>query len=103
MFFFRPFFSPRKPVLLSEMGEVGISSEFDVAAFVVYVGEVHKFGDEKRQWVFVTDGTTTTHDLSLSDSLLAISFFSPSVDCDSIVPINYNLVGSTVCIFICFY
>ncbi|CAI9287354.1 unnamed protein product [Lactuca saligna] len=97
---FLPFFSPRKPILLSEMGEVAISSEFDVAGLVVYVGEVHKFGDEKRQWVFVTDGTTTSispqHDFSLSDSLLAISFFSPSVDCDSIVPINYNLVGSTV-------
>ncbi|KAI3788693.1 hypothetical protein L2E82_01466 [Cichorium intybus] len=96
---FLPFFSPRKPVTLSKMGEVPISSEFDVAAFVVYVGEVHKFGHEKRQWVFVTDGSCCNFQSNpheLSDSLLAISFFSPSVDCDSIVPINYNLVGSTV-------
>ncbi|KAI3525725.1 hypothetical protein L1887_04760 [Cichorium endivia] len=95
---FLPFFSPRKPVSLSKMGEVPISSEFDVAAFVVYVGDVHKFGHEKRQWVFVTDGTcnSQSNPHELSDSLLAISFFSPSVDCDSIVPINYNLVGSTV-------
>ncbi|KAL4587138.1 hypothetical protein LXL04_000004 [Taraxacum kok-saghyz] len=92
---FLPFFSPRKSISLSNMGEVPVSSEFDVAAFVVYVGEVHKFGEEKRQWVFVADGSgTSQHDLS--DSLLAISFFSPSIDCDSIVPINYNLVGSTV-------
>ncbi|XP_076922677.1 protein BREAST CANCER SUSCEPTIBILITY 2 homolog B-like isoform X1 [Bidens hawaiensis] len=95
---FQPFFTPRKPVSLSQMGEVPLSSEFDVAAFVIYVGLVNKSSQQKRQWVFVTDGSISSHprQLSLSDSLLAISFCSPSIDCDSIVPINYNLVGSTV-------
>ncbi|KAI3776895.1 hypothetical protein L1987_46685 [Smallanthus sonchifolius] len=78
------------------MGEVPLSSEFDVAAFVIHVGVVHKSSQQKRQWVFVADGSILSHPHELSDALLAISFCSPSVDCDSIVPINYNLVGSTV-------
>ncbi|GJX07881.1 breast cancer susceptibility 2 homolog B-like protein [Tanacetum coccineum] len=94
---FRPFYSPRKPVTLLKMGQVPLSSEFDVAAFVIYVGEVHKSGNQKRQWVFVADGSISlSHQHDLSDALLAISFSSPSIDCDSAVPINYNLVGSTV-------
>ncbi|PWA88772.1 BRCA2, oligonucleotide/oligosaccharide-binding 1 [Artemisia annua] len=98
---FRPFYSPRKPVTLLKMGQVPLSSEFDVAAFVIYVGEVHKSGNQKRQWVFVADGSISlSHQHDLSDALLAISFSSPSIDCDSVVPINYNLVGSTVCAYI---
>ncbi|KAI3811670.1 hypothetical protein L1987_21398 [Smallanthus sonchifolius] len=69
--------------------------EFDVAAFVIHVGVVHKSSQQKRQWVFVADGSILSHPHELSDALLAISLCSPSVDCDSIVPINYNLVGST--------
>ncbi|KAI3811832.1 hypothetical protein L1987_21564 [Smallanthus sonchifolius] len=86
---------PRKPVSLLKMGEVPLSSEFDVAAFVIHVGMVHKSSQQKRQWGFVADGSILSHPHELSDALLAISFCSPSVDCDSIVPINYNLVGST--------
>ncbi|KAI7741842.1 hypothetical protein M8C21_003275 [Ambrosia artemisiifolia] len=93
---FKPFFTPRKPVSLLQMGEVPLSSEFDVAAFVIYVGVVHKSSQQKRQWVFVADGSISSQSHELSDALLAISFCSPSVDCDSIVPINYNLVGSMV-------
>ncbi|KAK9053973.1 hypothetical protein SSX86_025048 [Deinandra increscens subsp. villosa] len=92
---YQPFFIPREPVSLSIMGEVPLSSEFDVAAFVIYVGEVHKSSQQKRQWVFVADGSIPSHPHELP-ALLAISFCSPSVDCDSIAPINYNLVGSTV-------
>ncbi|MFS7948380.1 putative breast cancer type 2 susceptibility protein [Helianthus anomalus] len=94
---FQPFYTPRKAVSLLQMGEVPLSSEFDVAAFVIYVGVVHKSSQQKRQWVFVADGSIiSSQPHELSDALLAISFCSPSVDCDSIVPINYNLVGSTV-------
>ncbi|KAJ0653655.1 putative breast cancer type 2 susceptibility protein [Helianthus annuus] len=94
---FQPFYTPRKAVSLLRMGEVPLSSEFDVAAFVIYVGVVHKSSQQKRQWVFVADGSIiSSQPHELSDALLAISFCSPSVDCDSIVPINYNLVGSTV-------
>nr|XP_043623524.1 protein BREAST CANCER SUSCEPTIBILITY 2 homolog B-like [Erigeron canadensis] len=94
---FQPFFSARKSVSLLKMDEIPLSSEFDVAAFVIYVGEVHKSTHHKKQWVFVADGSiNTSHSHDQSDTLLAISFCSPAVDCDSIVPINYNLVGSTV-------
>ncbi|KAK2987308.1 hypothetical protein RJ640_000084 [Escallonia rubra] len=93
---FRPFFSPRKPVSLSNIGEVLKSSEFDIAAFVIYVGEVYTAAHQKKQWVFVTDGSLTELHLEETNPLLAISFCSPCVDCDSVLPINYNLAGSTV-------
>ncbi|KAH9612733.1 hypothetical protein KSS87_006715 [Heliosperma pusillum] len=80
------------------MGEVPLSSEFDTAVFVVYVGLEHVDGPQKKQWVFVTDGSLS--ELKTDDStilLLAISFCSPCTDDDSTSPINYNLVGSIVC------
>ncbi|KAA8517722.1 hypothetical protein F0562_015219 [Nyssa sinensis] len=94
---FEPFFSPRKSVILSNLGEVPLSTEFDIAAFVVYVGEVYTAAHQKKQWVFVTDGSISDlHVEDPSNSLLAISFCSTHIDCDSFAPINYNLVGSTV-------
>ncbi|GAV76884.1 BRCA2 domain-containing protein/BRCA-2_OB1 domain-containing protein/BRCA-2_helical domain-containing protein [Cephalotus follicularis] len=94
---FMPFFSPRKSILLSNLGEVPLSSEFDIAAFVVHAGEVHTTGYQKKQWVFVTDGSISKFQSGeLPNSLLAICFCSPYVDDDSFAPINYNLVGSTV-------
>ncbi|XVF08337.1 hypothetical protein REPUB_Repub06bG0218000 [Reevesia pubescens] len=94
---FEPFFSPRKSIKLSNLGEIPLSSEFDIAAYVVYVGEVYTAAHQKKQWVFVTDDSIS--DLlseGLADSLLAISFCSPSVDENSFAPINSNLVGSMV-------
>ncbi|KAF3448040.1 hypothetical protein FNV43_RR08748 [Rhamnella rubrinervis] len=94
---FKPFFKPRKSVLLSNMGEVPLSSEFDIAAYVVYVGEVYRAAHLKKQWVFVTDGSIAElQSEEFSNSLLAICFCSPYIDDDSFTPINYNLVGSTV-------
>ncbi|PPD97740.1 hypothetical protein GOBAR_DD05250 [Gossypium barbadense] len=90
---FEAFFFPRKSMKLSNLGEISLSSEFDIAAYVVYVGEVYTASHLKKQWVFVTDDSIS--DLQ-SDSLLAISFCSPSIDDDSFAPINSNLVGSTV-------
>ncbi|XP_012460756.1 protein BREAST CANCER SUSCEPTIBILITY 2 homolog B isoform X1 [Gossypium raimondii] len=90
---FEAFFFPRKSMKLSNLGEISLSSEFDIAAYVVYVGEVYTASHQKKQWVFVTDDSIS--DL-LSDSLLAISFCSPSIDDDSFAPINSNLVGSMV-------
>ncbi|XP_074302049.1 protein BREAST CANCER SUSCEPTIBILITY 2 homolog B-like isoform X1 [Silene latifolia] len=95
---FMPFFNPRKALSLSRMGEVPLSSEFDTAVFVVHVGLEHVDGLQKKQWVFVTDGSLS--ELRTDDStmpLLAISFCSPCTDDDSTSPINYNLVGSIVC------
>lgn len=73
-------------------------SEFDIAAYVVHVGEVYTSSQQKKQWVFVTDGSIK-HGLQsekLINSLLAICFCTPSIDYDSFPPINYNLAGSTV-------
>ncbi|XP_065852244.1 protein BREAST CANCER SUSCEPTIBILITY 2 homolog B [Euphorbia lathyris] len=97
---FQPFFSPRVPVLLPNLGEVPLSSEFDTAAYVIYVGEVCTTTQWKKQWVFVTDGSFSTLKWEeISDSLLAISFCSPLTDEDSFTPINFNLAGSIVGFF----
>lgn len=93
--FMMAFFHFRKNVWLIF---IGWRSEFDIAALVVYVGEVYKAANQKKQWMFVTDGSMS--DLHLekysSKSLLAISFCSPSIDQDSYAPVNHNLAGSTV-------
>lgn len=75
-----------------------IFSEFDIAAFVIFVGEVYRAAHVKKQWVFVTDGSIS--ELKSEDfcnSLLAICFCSPYIDDDDLFsPINCNLAGSTV-------
>ncbi|KAJ4821846.1 hypothetical protein Tsubulata_046386 [Turnera subulata] len=72
-------------------------SEFDIAAFVLYVGEVYTAAQQKKQWVFVTDCSTSfLQSEETSKSLLAISFCFPCVGDDSSLPVNSNLVGSTV-------
>ncbi|XP_012089778.1 protein BREAST CANCER SUSCEPTIBILITY 2 homolog B isoform X2 [Jatropha curcas] len=97
---FQPFFNPRVSVLMSNLGEVPLSSEFDIAAYVVYVGEVYTTAQWKKQWVFVTDcSISALWSEELSNSLLAISFCSPYIDDDSFTPINYNLEGSAVGFF----
>ncbi|KAL5720910.1 hypothetical protein ACHQM5_013536 [Ranunculus cassubicifolius] len=92
---FETFFIPRKPVLLSHMGQVPLASEFDVAGVIVYVGEVYLSGHQKKQWVFVTDGSIK----ECSNCLLAISFSIPIVENDSFPPVSHTLVGSTVGFF----
>jgi breast cancer 2 susceptibility protein len=68
---------------------------------VVYVGEVFTAPHQKKQWVFVTDGSISElQSEELSNSLLAISFCSPYIDDDSFTPVNSNLAGSTVSNFI---
>ncbi|XP_024018442.1 protein BREAST CANCER SUSCEPTIBILITY 2 homolog B [Morus notabilis] len=94
---FTPFFTPCKSVPLSNFGAVPLSREFDIAAFVVYVGEVYKDAHQKKQWVFVTDSSITElQSKEFSDCLLAICFCSPCMDDESFVPFNFNLEGSTV-------
>lgn len=78
-------------------------SEFDMVTFVVHVGEVYKDSHQKKQWVFVTDGSIPELQLEeLPKSLLAINFSSAYIDDDSFLPINYNLVGSTVSVLCLF-
>ncbi|CAJ1921931.1 unnamed protein product, partial [Sphenostylis stenocarpa] len=96
---FKPFFCSRKSTPLSRLGDIPLSNEFDIAAYVVHVGGVYISSQQKKQWVFVTDGSIM-NDLQsekLIDSLLAICFCSPLIDQDSSFPlISYNLAGSTV-------
>ncbi|KAK7260715.1 hypothetical protein RIF29_26988 [Crotalaria pallida] len=95
---FKPFFSNRKSISMSSLSDIPLSSEFDIAAHVVHVGEVYTSSQQKKQWVFVTDGSIMhgLHTENFINSLLAICFCSPSIDYDSFPPINYNLAGSTV-------
>ncbi|KAL0842783.1 hypothetical protein Bca101_016028 [Brassica carinata] len=71
--------------------------EFDIAAYVVYVGNVFTDVEQKKQWVFVTDGSTQ-HSRSgeISNNLLAIRFSTPSMDDLPTPQISHSLVGSVV-------
>ncbi|XVF08399.1 hypothetical protein REPUB_Repub07fG0000200 [Reevesia pubescens] len=94
---FEPFFGLQKSIKLSNLGEISLSSEFGIVAYVVYVGEVYTAAHQKKQWVFVTDDSVS--DLlseGLADSLLATSFCPPCLDENSFALINSNLVGSMV-------
>lgn len=74
-------------------------SEFDMAAVVVYVGEVYVTGQRKKQWIFVTDGSILGFELQMeepSNCLLAVCFNSSIIENDSISPFGYNLAGSIV-------
>nr|VDC84882.1 unnamed protein product [Brassica oleracea] len=94
---FQPFFNPRKPISLSIFGGIPLSSEFDIAAYVVYVGNVYTDVEQKKQWVFVTDGSTQrSRSGEISNSLLAISFSTPSMDDLPTPHISHSLVGSVV-------
>ncbi|WZY79877.1 hypothetical protein YC2023_026261 [Brassica napus] len=71
--------------------------EFDIAAYVVYVGNVYTDVEQKKQWVFVTDGSTQrSRSGEISNSLLAISFSTPSMDDLPTPHISHSLVGSVV-------
>lgn len=95
---FKPFFCNRKSIPLTSLGDIPLSNEFDITAYVVHVGGVYISNQQKKQWVFVTDGSIMNglQSEKLIDSLLAICFCSPLIDHDSFPPINYNLAGSTV-------
>ncbi|XP_049936244.1 protein BREAST CANCER SUSCEPTIBILITY 2 homolog A-like isoform X2 [Nymphaea colorata] len=92
---FEPFFSPRKSISLSNIGEVPISSEFDIAGVIVYVGELYLSGNHKKQWVFLTDGSILDC-INSPNSLLAISFSLSITDAESCAPLHSALTGSTV-------
>ncbi|XP_057808208.1 protein BREAST CANCER SUSCEPTIBILITY 2 homolog B-like [Salvia miltiorrhiza] len=91
---YESFFVPRSSTTISCLGEVPLSSEFDMAALVVYVGEVYRQGCQQKQWVFVTDGSAAIE--GSPDVLLAINFCLPYVEFDSSVPMNSSIAGSVV-------
>ncbi|CAL5389934.1 unnamed protein product [Camellia sinensis] len=47
-------------------------------------------------WLYTWERLSESHSAEPSNSLLAISFSSSYIDCDSFSPINQNLVGSVV-------
>ncbi|XP_073144754.1 protein BREAST CANCER SUSCEPTIBILITY 2 homolog B-like isoform X2 [Henckelia pumila] len=97
---FEPFFIPRSSITISNLGQLSLSSEFDIAAYVVYVGEVYIQGHQKKQWVFVTDGSTTESCPKESlGALIAVSFSLPYVECESFAPVNKNVAGSVLILF----
>lgn len=76
---------------------LGSFREFDIAAVVVFVGQLYTEAHQSKQWVFVADGSTSTLDSNdESETLMATSFTSPCIETDSFAPINPNLVGSVV-------
>eukprot|EP00268_Persea_americana_P065099 TRINITY_DN8643_c1_g1_i1.p1 TRINITY_DN8643_c1_g1~~TRINITY_DN8643_c1_g1_i1.p1 ORF type:complete len:867 (-),score=167.40 TRINITY_DN8643_c1_g1_i1:1431-3725(-) len=96
---FEPFFTPRKAGFLSSLGEVPLTSEFDMAAVIVYVGEVFVTGQRKKQWIFLTDGSISGSELQmegLSNCLLAVCFCSSITENVFISPFSHNLAGSIV-------
>ncbi|MQL76987.1 hypothetical protein Taro_009393 [Colocasia esculenta] len=96
---FETFFSPRCSVLLSTLGEVPLSGEFDIAAVILYVGDVFVTGHQKKQWVFMTDGSQAGSELQqegMCNCLLAVNFCLPVIDKDMSPLVNPTLLGSTV-------
>ncbi|KAJ4782388.1 Breast cancer type 2 susceptibility protein-like protein [Rhynchospora pubera] len=99
---FESFFVPRKAVQLSNLGQVPLASEFDIAAVVLLVGDVYLSGQQKRQWIFMTDGSGSKSEFGMETGeickfIVAVSFFSPVTedDCSSEL-FSKRLEGSTV-------
>ncbi|CAN8323419.1 unnamed protein product [Cochlearia groenlandica] len=95
---FREFYNPRKGIYLSDLDELPLSSEFDIAVYVVYVGDAYTDAEQKkRQWVFATDGSNKYSESGeATNNLLAISFTTPYEEDISFPHISRNLVGSVV-------
>uniref|UniRef100_A0A0E0MRS6 Tower domain-containing protein n=1 Tax=Oryza rufipogon TaxID=4529 RepID=A0A0E0MRS6_ORYRU len=94
----RPFFTPRKAVELSHFGEVPLTSEFDIAGVILYVGNVYLLNNQNRQWLFLTDGSKFISGEKYEeqdDCLLAVSFSSKTTGEDSAF-FNYALSGHIV-------
>ncbi|KAJ1269749.1 hypothetical protein BS78_06G001100 [Paspalum vaginatum] len=94
---FKPFFTPRKAIELSKFGEVPLSSEFDIAGLILYVGNTYLCGNQKKQWLFLTDGSKfiSGQECEEQDCLLAVSFSSPTT-CEESALFSYTLSGNTV-------
>ncbi|CAL4951790.1 unnamed protein product [Urochloa decumbens] len=94
---FRPFFTPRKAIKLSKFSEVPLSSEFDVAGVILYVGNIDLCSNQKRQWLFLTDGSKfiSGEKSEEQDCLLAVSFSSPTTGEDTAL-FSYTFSGNTV-------
>lgn len=66
---------------------------------VVHVGEVCLSGRQKKQWVFMTDGSWGSSDSEFEgpySCLLAVNFCGPILNDDSSSLISHNLSGTVV-------
>ncbi|AQK42453.1 protein BREAST CANCER SUSCEPTIBILITY 2 homolog A isoform X11 [Zea mays] len=86
-----------KAIELLKFGEVPISSEFDIAGLILYVGNTYLCNNKKKQWLFLTDGSkfVSGQGCEEQDCLLAVSFSSATTDEDSTL-FSYTLSGNTV-------
>jgi len=73
-------------------------SEFDIAGVILYVGNMYLCNNQKRQWLFITDGSKFISEQKSEeqDCLLAVSFSSPTTGEDCALFSN-TLSGNTVC------
>ncbi|KAK3163964.1 hypothetical protein QOZ80_1AG0010770 [Eleusine coracana subsp. coracana] len=95
---FKPFYTPRKAIELSKFGEVPLSSEFDIAGVILYVGTIYSCSNQKRQWLFLTDGSKFVSGQKPEDldCLLAVSVSSPTAGGETAIfsyALNGNIVG----------
>lgn len=72
-------------------------SEFDIAGVILYVGAMHLWSNQKRQWLFLTDGSKFISGQKLEDldCLLAVSVSSPATGEDSAL-FSSSLSGNIV-------
>ncbi|KAG6531324.1 hypothetical protein ZIOFF_005129 [Zingiber officinale] len=99
---YEPFFKPRKSIRLSNLGAIPLTSEFDIAALILHVGDVCISGRRKKQWVFVSDGCTCNSTLQYQerhDCLLAISFHSLFTGNDLSALFSHHHEGTVVGFF----
>ncbi|KAF8663008.1 hypothetical protein HU200_055596 [Digitaria exilis] len=94
---FKPFFTPRKAIDLLNFGEVPLSSEFDIAGVILHVGNIYLCSNQKKQWLFLTDGSKflSGQKSEEEDCLLAVNFSSPTTGEDSAF-FSHTLSGNTV-------
>jgi hypothetical protein len=92
-------FEPRKPYLYHYVFSF---SEFDLVAVVLLVGDAYLSGQQKRQWIFMTDGSGSKLDSTIEtgevdNCIIAVSFLSPVIEDDcSFKLFSKTLEGSTV-------
>ena len=86
------------PALINLLNNPFYFSEFDIAGVILYVGNMYLCNNQKRQWLFITDGSKFISEQKSEeqDCLLAVSFSSPTTGEDSALFSN-TLSGNTVC------
>ena len=86
------------PALINLLNNPVYFSEFDIAGVILYVGNMYLCNNQKRQWLFITDGSKFISEQKSEeqDCLLAVSFSSPTTGEDSALFSN-TLSGNTVC------